>query len=213
MLIKSIDFNQCKLLIGHQVTTELSLESQDMVDELEDNPNVSYFSLSSTGVTKSRNYLIKKSMSEFIVFCDDDIQYVPDSLYKIEQIMEREHLDVVTGITLTTNFIKLKNYKTHRFTHNKLSILKVGTVEVVARRSSVENIRFPEDMGAGEKFPICDEPVYLARCIDNNLRVEFLPINISSHPPITSGMDLSKFPPNLEDCVSVEYLELRGLFY
>ena len=73
MLIKSIDFNQCKLLIGHQVTTELSLESQDMVDELEDNPNVSYFSLSSTGVTKSRNYLIK---TESIVFCDDDIQYV-----------------------------------------------------------------------------------------------------------------------------------------
>lgn len=82
-----------------------------------------------------------------------------------------------------------------------VNILKVGTVEIVVRRGALnEHTLFPEDMGAGEKFPICDEPVFLSRCLDCGLKMVFLPIELCIHPPVSSGM-----------LISSSYTQSRGL--
>jgi glycosyltransferase involved in cell wall biosynthesis len=192
-LIDSIDFSFCELLIAHQCTKKLSDDAMKFIENIKLRDNIIYFHLSSTGVTKSRNFLIKNSSSDFIAFCDDDIEYIPETLRNIRDIMIKDKIDILSGITLTPEGKKIKNYKVNRNKHTKLSILKVGTVEVIARRNALNNeIFFPEDMGAGEHYPICDEPVFLSRCIDKKLKVEFIPINICIHPPISSGMNVSE---------------------
>lgn len=202
-LIESIDFDFCELLIGHQISYDLSSESKSYIKQLHQNGKIKYFPLSSLGVTKNRNFLINKSTSKFIAFCDDDIQYLPGSLRNVIDIMEKESLDVVSGITLTTGNRRIKNYKAQRCVHSKFSILKVGTVEVVARREALgSSVRFPEDMGAGELYPICDEPVFLAKCIERGLKLEYIPIDICIHPPVSSGMTISD-----------KFTEARGLCF
>lgn len=202
-LIDSIDFDFCELLIGHQFSHDLSSESKSYIKELHENSKIKYFPLSSQGVTKNRNFLINKSSAKFIAFCDDDIQYVPDALKSIVDIMEKDSLDIVSGITLTTENRRIKKYKSERCAHSKFSILKVGTVEVIARREALgSSVRFPEDMGAGELYPICDEPVFLAKCIEHGLILEYLPIDICVHPPVSSGMTISE-----------KFTEARGLCF
>ncbi|WP_145531500.1 glycosyltransferase family 2 protein [Yersinia kristensenii] len=200
-LLESIDFDFCELLIGHQYSANLTEECKDFIARLALNDKIKYFSLSSHGVTKNRNFLIKQATSDYIVFCDDDIIYKDSALKEMVEIMKRDNIDVASGMTLTSENQKIKNYSSIRIVHSKLTILKVGTVEIVVRRGALnDQIFFPEDMGAGEKFPICDEPVFLSRCLDCGLKMSFIPIELCFHPPVSSGMLISSL-----------YTQSRGL--
>ncbi|MHA6309137.1 glycosyltransferase family 2 protein [Hafnia paralvei] len=191
-LLESIDFDFCDLLIGHQCSSNLTEECKDFVSTLALNDKIKYFSLNSSGVAKNRNFLIKQATSDYIAFCDDDIVYKPSALKEMIEKMKHDGIDLASGITLTTESKKIKNYSSIKQEHSKRTILKVGTVEIVVRRGALnEHTLFPEDMGAGEKFPICDEPVFLSRCLDCGLKMVFLPIELCIHPPVSSGMSIS----------------------
>ncbi|HFO6010483.1 TPA: glycosyltransferase, partial [Escherichia coli] len=110
------------------------------------------------GVTKSRNFLINKAKSNYIAFCDDDIYYFPNAISTVLDKMEHENIDVATCMTITDDSKPLKNYASRDYHHNKRTILRVGTVEIICKRESIlKTDLFPEDMGAGALFPLCDE--------------------------------------------------------
>ncbi|WP_413498572.1 glycosyltransferase [Buttiauxella gaviniae] len=187
-LVDSIDFENFNLIICHQYIDEPTNETRRFINKLCLIPQVSYFSMANMGVTTSRNFLIRKSVGEYIVFCDDDIVYIKGALLKIIKAMRAECIDIATGITMISQNDKLKPYPEKKHKHNLKSIMRVGTVEIICRRESIlESGLFPEDMGAGTKFPICDEPVFLANSIKKGANVVFIPEPISIHPALSSG--------------------------
>ena len=211
-LLDSIDFSFCKLLIGHQCSTNLTEECKDFIETLRLNDGIKYFPLSTSGVARNRNFLIRQATSDYIVFCDDDIIYKDLALKKIIEIMKHDDIDLVSGITLTSENKKIKHYSSTRVFHSKRTILRVGTVEVVVRRNALnENTWFPEDMGAGEKFPICDEPVFLSKCLDCGLKMIYLPIEICFHPPVSSGMLISSLHTQSRGLCIRRVFGLRGI--
>ncbi|HBD1672974.1 glycosyltransferase family 2 protein [Escherichia coli] len=193
-LIQSIDFSNCNLIIAHQFKNKISSQAKTFIQKLlHENNNISYYQLNSFGVTKSRNFLINKAKSNYIAFCDDDIYYFPNAISTVLDKMEHENIDVATCMTITDDSKPLKNYASRDYHHNKRTILRVGTVEIICKRESIlKTDLFPEDMGAGALFPLCDEPVFLNNCLKQSLKVQFLSIPLCYHPNISSGSNLNR---------------------
>ena len=187
--IPSINEN-VKIIIIHQVNKEIDLDEINLILKLRH--DISYYKSYTKGVAISRNIAIEKSTSEIILFCDDDVIY-SDKFYDIIT-SQYKHNPNVEFITFAYSNNKTMDSYASKFStvshpHNFKSILKVGTIEVTARRKIIikNNIRFPNDMGAGTQYFLCDEPVFLSYFLKNKLFGVYVPCIICFHPEHSSG--------------------------
>ncbi|MDR9363372.1 MAG: glycosyltransferase, partial [Microbacteriaceae bacterium] len=58
------------------------------LDAKYDKPDVETIELDSTGVTKSRNAVIDKAQTEYLVFADDDIEIIPNGLRQVIEYLD-----------------------------------------------------------------------------------------------------------------------------
>lgn len=153
--------------------------------------SINYVRINSVGVSKSRNIAINSATSKFLWFLDDDVSVdIKKSKGFIEDIVASEHaIDVITIGVLDENGVPRKKFPNRKKKHSLLSIISVGTIEVIINRKRIieHGCYFPEDMGAGSNLPVADEPVFLANCLKKNLSVHFFPAFFLSHPRESSG--------------------------
>ncbi|CAH7487634.1 Beta-1,3-glucosyltransferase [Vibrio chagasii] len=176
-----------EIVIVHQSNNHGEYSS--IISSLNARKDVKYTSSSDVGVTKSRNLAIKIASGDIVVFCDDDVVYTEELYSTIKQAYhDYPTFDFITFAYSSKGEIKGKFSSTSR-KHSKSSILSVGTIEVTSRRDLIINnkITFPEDMGAGAKYFLCDEPVFLSRLMKNNMKGLYIPIVICEHPEESSG--------------------------
>lgn len=176
------------VLVVHQVPGRVDVEAPG-------SERIRYVQMCGRGVTKSRNEAIISCRAKYLWFLDDDVDVdVP----KAKAFFESKFLSCMADADVLT-FGVLNEYGGQRriFSgkpkkHNRLSVLSVGTIEVVVDVQKVrsENISFPEDMGAGSTLPVADEPVFLAKCLSSGFGVAFYPVFFVSHPTVSSGGDL-----------------------
>lgn len=175
------------VIVVHQAPEEVDVEA--LVSE-----RIRYVQISSRGVTKSRNEAIRVCQAKYLWFLDDDVDV---DVSKAKDFFESRFLSCMAGADVLT-FGVLNEYGGLRRVfpnkpkkHNRISILAVGTIEVVVdvQKLRSAHIFFPEDMGAGSALPVADEPVFLAKCLSGGLKVVSFPVFFVSHPVISSGGD------------------------
>lgn len=171
------------VFIFHQVTEEV--EYPPIPD------SVRYVRLRSKGVAKSRNAALACVESRYLWFLDDDVTVDVERAksFALRFLNGPPYPDILTIGILDEMGRPRKNFPTKAVEHNMLSILSVGTIEIIVNREKVKSRSciFPEDMGAGSKLPVSDEPVFLAQCLKNGLKIEFIPEYFVSHPAESSG--------------------------
>lgn len=176
-----------QVVIIHQVDDDFITPSLPM--------NISYLQLRGRGVAKSRNAALAKIKSGFIWFLDDDVSVdVPLAKVSLLRLLnDNAEVDIFTFGVLSEDGKPRKKYSAKSFKHNLISILSVGTIEIVVNRDRLidANCSFPEDMGAGSEIPIGDEPVFLSRCLKSDLHIHFFPEYFISHPFESSGNDFT----------------------
>ncbi|BBG60526.1 glycosyltransferase [Providencia rustigianii] len=181
--------NITRLIIIHQTNNKNYSNINKIIEKRSD---IFYYPINSKGVTKSRNYGIGKATSDIILFCDDDVTYTTNFQNEIlNQYIANPDMDFITFAyshdpnmhSFASKFLPVS------FKHSLKSILKIGTIEVSLRRSAIinKNIKFPEDMGAGTKYFLCDEPVFLSQLLKNKCNGMYCPIIIGYHPEESSG--------------------------
>lgn len=143
------------------------------------------------GVAKSRNRALIEVSTKYIWFMDDDISLCLDDVDKFLDDMDSSNADFYTCEIVNEEGEARKKYPKHKKVHGRLSILKVGTIEIVCNVDYMvkNNILFPENMGAGTKYYIADEAVFLSRCLRSKgtgLHLKRSPI---SHPQESSGTE------------------------
>lgn len=175
------------LIICHQTTQKLSDSVKNIFEARND---VKYFALNSVGVTKSRNFAMEKSSADIIMFCDDDVQYSADVYENVSSAYISNPSYGFITFAYTKTGLGLHKFSNSSFSHNSRTILNVGTIEVTCKRENLKNVKkwFPEDMGAGAKYYLCDEPVFLSRLLKSGLKGRYVPITIGEHPPESSGV-------------------------
>ncbi|MGY0616916.1 glycosyltransferase [Vibrio sp. FJH11] len=148
------------------------------------------------GVTKSRNIALKHipQDSSYVFFLDDDIVLEKQCYERITMAFDNSDYDVLTfSVSDLEGKRLIKNYSNKEFRHNNISILKVGTIEIAVKASILlnnPNIVFPENLGAGAQYPLCDEPVFLRSLSKSGYKLGFMPEVITRHPLESSGKEI-----------------------
>lgn len=172
-LIKKMNINSNSITIN-QITDH----GIQLFDDLGKN---SVFSFSDKGLSKSRNIAIEKCKSDIFIIADDDIVYV-DNYEKIVQKFFKLYSDADI-ITFQVEGIeeKFKNYFNKMRKHNYITTMKVASVEIAIKRKSIikNNIKFNENFGAGAKYKMGEENIFLAQCLKKGLKIVYIPVKIA----------------------------------
>lgn len=182
-------------IVVHQVfnASDLSRYNDFLDREITHRDDVELITTIGKGVTKSRNLAIKNINNEcdYVIFCDDDVVVENDIIDTVVKGFEITDYDVITfSVSDPEGTHLLKQYPTQSKKHDDYSILKVGTIEIAAKAEifrQYPDINFPEYLGAGSEYPLCDEPVFLKRIMNAGFSLGFLPDVIMRHPLESSG--------------------------
>lgn len=198
------------IIIVHQ--TQEPEKFSYVIDFFSGRGDVRYIQQSEYGVTKSRNLAIEISSSDYILFCDDDVVYENDAANGIVRSMD--DCDACTFRISSTVGGYTKDFKNYEFNHNRFSILSVGTIEVACNRAFLikYQISFPEELGAGAKYPSCDEPVFLSKILAHGGTVKYKPVTICSHPPVSSGTRINSIESLMSRVIAFKYIFGRRVY-
>ncbi|WP_272582089.1 MULTISPECIES: glycosyltransferase family A protein [unclassified Providencia] len=178
-----------KIIIVHQ---NPGVETEKIIKEfLYIRNDVTYFSIASIGVAKSRNFALKKATGDIILFCDDDVIY--NKNFQNDIINSHKNNPHDGFITFSYSYIGLNSrpphFKNYQFKHNIRTILSLGTIQISCKTKYISkfNFKFPEDMGAGTKNFLCDEPVFISNFLKQGIPGSYIPISICMHQVESSG--------------------------
>ncbi len=152
--------------------------------------NAKTFSLSSTGVAKSRNAAISNASGEFLVFADDDIVFNEKGLKEAISFLD-EHPNISLLLTQATdpNGKLRKQYPAKEEKLTLLNSARAATYEMIIRVADIrsKDIRFDESFGAGVENYLGDEYIFIADLIKAGGQGIFVPIVTAIHPENSSG--------------------------
>ena len=86
------------ILVGNQGMKEDSIKHVEF-----DGKVITIFNQKSVGVSKNRNFLLKKAESEYVTFLDDDMYYADNVQNEIEEILPKYRLNCVRFNVLSDN--------------------------------------------------------------------------------------------------------------
>ncbi|WBM60750.1 glycosyltransferase [Providencia sp. PROV188] len=178
-----------EIIIIHQAKSIDKYNSN--LEKIAKRNDIYYYHSNNNGVARSRNLAIEKATGDIILFCDDDITYMEGFQDKvIQSFSDHNNTEFITfAYKNTVNGPWLKRFKLSTYRHTNRTILGVGTIQVACRRETViqYNIKFPEDMGAGTTYFLCDEPVFLSKFLKHDLPGIYIPYVLCFHPEESSG--------------------------
>lgn len=179
-----------RYIISHQSLDSIDNHVDDFIQSRDD---VFYFKINSKGLSKNRNNAINKSSSDYIYFCDDDVTLNDSVFDTIIKSFEKYDADAISFKIETHGLKPFKRYKNKAFKHNILSSLRVSSIELVCKRSSIvkNNLFFDEDFGLGAKYIASEENIFVSDMIKSGLTIFFLPIYIVYHSEESSGKNWS----------------------
>lgn len=200
--------SNAQVLIVHQ---ELDTNVQERAfDLIKTNRNITYIPTKSYGVAKSRNLALENATGDILLFCDDDIELVDDFYEQLKRSFYSNPTSAAITFAVKDPISgKLtKRFPLKRKQHNKKTILGVGTIEVAVRKDAVvkAGVFFPEDLGAGSEYPLCDEPVFLSRLLNKNCKVTYEPVVIALHPIDSSGRLIDTYNKLKSRYIAFEYI-------
>ena len=139
--------------------------------------NILWIDSDEIGLSKSRNTALKNATGEYLVITDDDLEYVDGYEEIICNAFEKNpQADIIVFKVEGIERIFKKYGKTAKKI-SYLSSLHVSSVEIVVRNSSIKktNIRFAEEFGAGAKYRMGEENIFLFDCLKSGLKIYYEP--------------------------------------
>lgn len=175
-LIKEMNIKE-KYVIINQITDE----NIDVSPEFQ-NANGKIISYKGKGLSKSRNQAIDKANTEICVIADDDMYYVEDYCDIIKKAYSKyNNADIIAFVVEHED----KKNEKRIMKEGKVGFLKsmkISSVQLTINRNNLKNkkIRFDENFGAGSKYYMGEENIFLFDCIKKGLKIYYIPAKIAS---------------------------------
>lgn len=141
--------------------------------------NVTYVETKERGLSKSRNEAIANAAESICILCDNDVEYV-ENYDEIVNGAFNAHpeADVIVF------FIKRPERDHPVFDREKrmgyLSVLKIFSPEIAFRRQAIDDIRFDEMFGAGARYHLGEENLFLYECLKRRKTILYVPEMIAA---------------------------------
>lgn len=144
-----------------------------------------------TGVAHSRNAAMAQARTPYLLFADDDMGFDGQGWAALLHHFDtQQDHDILCARLRTPEGAWRKSYGPDTARDMKpVHALRVGTPEIALRRDRIQaaGVQFDPDFGAGARYPIGDEAVFLTRAMRAGLRVAHVPISVGHHPADSSG--------------------------
>lgn len=156
------------ILVGNQCGEEKRM------DFFQNGSSFTVFSLSSTGVSKNRNFLLKSSKDDIVTFCDDDMTFLPGYWEKVKKAFKKyPDAEAVRFNCFSTN----KNRPIPAIHKNGRISFKntraVGVLGFFYKRDFLirNNLFFDEDLGPGAAIVSGEDVVFNQRLAKTTKKV------------------------------------------
>jgi glycosyltransferase involved in cell wall biosynthesis len=179
---KQFEHEDVHVLIIHQVDVEHERPSWiDITFE--------YVQLLTIGVAKSRNEAIRCAIGKYIWFMDDDITIEGNALYHLRKYLSIGCIDLlILGIDFNNDVTPFVGASCCNFHELELfDVSKVGTPQIIVKTQIARREMFPNDLGAGTKKGIGDEPIFLSRLMKQKINAKKIDRVFIRHQVISSG--------------------------
>ncbi len=138
------------------------------------------------GLSRSRNLALEKADDDICIFCDNDIRYEDDAPDIIERAFER---NPEAGIICF--FIERpERHRPVRSTEGKMSkkdMMRIFSPEIAVRRSRLKGLKFNEEFGAGAKYMMGEENIFLFDALRQGIDRVYVPCRIAGTLPNESS--------------------------
>ena len=142
-----------------------------------DTVDVTYVETKDRGLSKSRNTAIAHAKGPVCILCDNDVEYVDNYDMIIRKAFEEHDADIIVF------FVRRPERQNPIFTRTKrmgyLSVLKIFSPEIAFYRDAVKDIRFNESFGAGARYFMGEENLFLYDCLKHHKKILYVPTMIA----------------------------------
>lgn len=146
--------------------------------------------LKSRGVAKSRNAAIDRASGKYLMFADDDITLNESGIESaIRYLEENPDCDIILAQAMDESGVLRKKYFPAITSLRLTNSARAATYEMIIRLDAVRKsgLRFDENFGAGAKFYLGDEYIFIADALRAGLKGIHFPTVIAVHPKESSG--------------------------
>ncbi|WP_290752861.1 glycosyltransferase family A protein [Exiguobacterium sp. UBA3968] len=155
-------------------------QSQNIIDQHSE--RIKYINVNESGLSKSRNLAIANCNSDISIITDDDVIFNDNYESIIKKAYKENPIADVIVFRVKRVGGRNKKYKNKSKKINKWTIMKVSSVEITFKTKKIKenHIKFNENFGAGSKFLMGEENLFLKDCLDRKLNIIYLPIEIAT---------------------------------
>ncbi len=179
--------------VSHQVTSELSQEVLDYINELLESKEVIYSQISSRGVAKNRNNALKHRVKGSIcLLCDDDVVYFKDSFERICQEFQNNSFDFLTFKIKTFKGKDYKKYRAYEFQQTLRTLTSIGIIDVAFKEEVIQkySLEFDERFGPGAYYAIGEDFIFMSDACKRGANIVYKPLDIVQHDEVGTGNTL-----------------------
>ncbi len=134
------------------------------------------------GLSISRNEAMDNAHSDTVIFCDNDIKYENDAFVKIDSAFERNPEAAVLVFFIERPERKSPVYG-RECVMDRLHMMKIFSPEIAVRLSRLGDLRLDEEFGAGARYSMGEENIFLFEASRRGLTVKYIPEKIACMLP------------------------------
>lgn len=154
---------------------------------------VFYHKVKIKGLSKARNYGIKKSNGDFICLMDDDAEYEKDFLKIASNLIQNSEYSMFSGMIIDKNTKKvfmplMQEYEVKEVDFSNIEIC--SSASLVIDKIKLEKLGgFDERLGAGEYFGAGEEIDLIIRFLEKGYKIKYSKKLIVYHPYPNENID------------------------
>lgn len=148
--------------------------------------SISFYTINEKGLSKARNFAIKKSKGDFLVFLDDDARLKEDFIQVLVENISPGLTGAYCGTILEeksrTRLTPYSKYNTKKRLGANDFRYFMGSSHIL-ERSTIDKIGYyDEKFGAGAKYPGAEESDIFFRMKRNGIKIIYIPGLMIYHP-------------------------------
>lgn len=155
-------------------------DRQEKQEIEEESRRVLFVSTLDRGLSKSRNMALDLADSEIGIFCDNDVVFSDDAGQEILDAFAKDQEADIIVFFIQRPERKTPIYSSYRDLGYK-GAMKVFSPEIAFRTKSLkkQDLRMNEYFGAGAKYGMGEENIFLFEAIGKGLKVKYCPLKIA----------------------------------
>ena len=183
--------NQCSRAAKRNVVLDSGMVMEDGrpcggTDEGKPRQTIRIVEKKEKGLSRSRNLALFEATDDICLFCDNDVKYTNDAADIVENAFERyPEAGIICFFIERTE--RHQPVRSGEGVMSKKDMMRIFSPEIAVRKSLLGGLRFDEDFGAGARYRMGEENIFLFEAARRGIQRIYIPSKIAQTLPNESS--------------------------